>query len=69
MSRLVSGLRARPAAGRQLQPDGACRPFGPGLFTQAFARSIAAGAAWQLPGAPFLLAAGMLMAAWHWRGG
>ena len=32
--------------------------FGPGLFTQAFARAIAPDATWQLPGAPFLLAAG-----------
>ena len=37
--------------------------FGPGLFTQAFARSIAPGEGWHLPGAPFLLAAALLLAA------
>jgi DHA1 family tetracycline resistance protein-like MFS transporter len=41
----------------------------PGLFTQTFARSIAPGEGWQLPGAPFLLAAAMLVvaAALAWR--
>ena len=34
--------------------------FGPGLFTQTFALAIAPDAAWRLPGAPFLLAAGLL---------
>jgi DHA1 family tetracycline resistance protein-like MFS transporter len=37
--------------------------LGPGLFTQAFARSIAPGEGWHLPGAPFLLAALLLAAA------
>ena len=37
--------------------------LGPGLFTQAFAHAIAPDAAWQLPGAPFLLASAMLLAA------
>jgi DHA1 family tetracycline resistance protein-like MFS transporter len=37
--------------------------FGPGLFTQVFAHAITPGAGWQLPGAPFLLAAAMLVAA------
>jgi len=37
--------------------------LGPGLFTQAFARSIGPDAAWHLPGAPFLLAAALLVAA------
>ena len=43
--------------------------FGPTLFTQAFARSIAPGQGWHLPGAPFLLAAALLLGAaalaWH----
>ena len=37
--------------------------IGPGLFTQAFARAIAPGRRLAAPGAPFLLAAAMLMAA------
>jgi DHA1 family tetracycline resistance protein-like MFS transporter len=37
--------------------------IGPGLFTQVFAFFIGAGAAWHLPGAPFLLAALLLAAA------
>jgi len=36
---------------------------GPGLFTQTLALFIGAGAAWHLPGAPFLLAAALLLAA------
>jgi MFS transporter, DHA1 family, tetracycline resistance protein len=50
----------RWACARQGLPAGL---FGPGLFTQAFARSIAPGEGWHLPGAPFLLAASMLVAA------
>jgi len=37
--------------------------LGPGLFTQVFALAIAPEASWHMPGAPFLLAAGMLAAA------
>ena len=37
--------------------------FGPGLFSLLFAWSIAPDAAWQVPGAPFLLAAALLVAA------
>lgn len=37
--------------------------FGPGLFTFVFARVIADGSGWNLPGAPFLLAAALLFAA------
>jgi DHA1 family tetracycline resistance protein-like MFS transporter len=37
--------------------------LGPGLFTQTFALFIGAGAAWHLPGAPFLLAALLLAVA------
>jgi len=35
--------------------------LGPGLFTQVFARSIGPSAPWHLPGAPFLLAASLLV--------
>jgi len=35
--------------------------LGPSLFTLIFAYAIGAGRAWHLPGAPFLLAALMLM--------
>ncbi|MFL4999096.1 MAG: tetracycline resistance MFS efflux pump, partial [Xanthobacteraceae bacterium] len=35
--------------------------FGPGLFTQAFALFVGAGAVLHLPGAPFLLAALLLV--------
>jgi MFS transporter, DHA1 family, tetracycline resistance protein len=43
--------------------------LGPALFTQAFARAIAPGEGWHLPGAPFLLAAALLLgaAALAWR--
>ena len=37
--------------------------FGPGIFTQVFALFIGAGATWHLPGAPFLLAALLLVIA------
>ena len=41
----------------------------PGLFTQTFARFIEPGHSWQLPGAPFLLASALTLAAmalaWH----
>ena len=37
--------------------------FGPYLFSVVFARSIAPDASWQLPGAPFLVASGLLLAA------
>ena len=35
--------------------------IGPVLFTQAFSRAIAPGVSWHLPGAPFLLAGGLLL--------
>jgi DHA1 family tetracycline resistance protein-like MFS transporter len=43
--------------------------FGPALFTQTFASFIGARAGWHLPGAPFLLAASLLVAglALAWR--
>jgi MFS transporter, DHA1 family, tetracycline resistance protein len=69
MSRLVS-------ASEQGQLQGACASLvamaglvGPWLFAETFAWSIAPGASWHLPGAPFLLAAAMLVAstALAWR--
>lgn len=43
--------------------------LGPGLFTQAFARAISTGRGWELPGAPFLLAALLMVSAFAlaWR--
>jgi DHA1 family tetracycline resistance protein-like MFS transporter len=42
---------------------GIANMIGPGLFTQVFAAAIAPGQGWHLPGAPFALAAAMLIAA------
>ncbi len=63
MSRLVSASEQGQLQGANSSLMALAGLFGPGLFTQAFARAIAPDATWQLPGAPFLLAAGMLMAA------
>lgn len=37
--------------------------FGPAIFSEVFARAIAPGITWPLPGAPFLLASGLLLVA------
>lgn len=37
--------------------------IGPAIFSEVFARAITPGSAWQLPGAPFLLAAALLVVA------
>jgi DHA1 family tetracycline resistance protein-like MFS transporter len=63
MSRLVSASEQGQLQGANSSLMALAGLFGPGLFTQAFARAIASDAPWQLPGAPFLLAAAMLMAA------
>jgi DHA1 family tetracycline resistance protein-like MFS transporter len=63
MSRLVSASEQGQLQGANSSLMALAGLFGPGLFTQAFARAIAPDATWQLPGAPFLLAAGMLIAA------
>ena len=63
MSRLVSGSEQGQLQGAIASLMALAGLLGPGLFTQAFARSIAPDAAWHLPGAPFLLAAAMLAAA------
>jgi DHA1 family tetracycline resistance protein-like MFS transporter len=63
MSRLVSASEQGQLQGANASLMALAGLFGPGLFTQAFARSIAPGEGWHLPGAPFLLAAAMLLAA------
>ncbi len=56
-------LRAGPAAGRQCLADGARRPARPRPLHAGVRARDRADTAWQLPGAPFLLAAAMLLAA------
>jgi DHA1 family tetracycline resistance protein-like MFS transporter len=63
MSRLVSASEQGQLQGANSSLMALAGLIGPGLFTQAFARAIAPGVGWQLPGAPFLLAAAMLVAA------
>jgi DHA1 family tetracycline resistance protein-like MFS transporter len=63
MSRLVSGSEQGQLQGANASLMALAGLLGPGLFTQAFARSIAPDAAWHLPGAPFFLAAAMLAGA------
>jgi DHA1 family tetracycline resistance protein-like MFS transporter len=63
MSRLVSASEQGQLQGANSSILALAGLIGPGLFTQVFAHAIAPGAGWQLPGAPFLLAAAMLVAA------
>ena len=63
MSRLVKRLMSRASSRGQRQHRGGGGLLGPGLFSYVFARSITPEAGWQLPGAPFLLAAAMLVLA------
>jgi DHA1 family tetracycline resistance protein-like MFS transporter len=63
MSRLVGASEQGQLQGANSSLTAVAGLFGPGLFTQAFARSIAPGEGWHLPGAPFILAASMLVAA------
>jgi DHA1 family tetracycline resistance protein-like MFS transporter len=63
MSRLVSGREQGQLQGANSGLMALAGLLGPYLFSTVFARSIAPGAGWQLPGAPFLLAAAMLLAA------
>src|SRR5215467_10774595 len=69
MSRLVGVSEQGQLQGANASIMALAGLFGPGLFTQAFARSIAPGEGWHLPGAPFLLAALLLLGAaalaWH----
>ena len=63
MSRLVSGSEQGQLQGANSSLVALAGLFGPYLFSYVFARSIGDDAAWQVPGAPFLLASAMLLAA------
>ena len=63
MSRLVGPSEQGQLQGANASLVAFAGLLGPGLFTQAFAHAIAPDTAWQLPGAPFLLASAMLLAA------
>jgi DHA1 family tetracycline resistance protein-like MFS transporter len=63
MSRRVSASEQGQLQGANASLMGVANLLGPGLFTQVFALFIGAGAAWQLPGAAFLLAAALLVLA------
>jgi DHA1 family tetracycline resistance protein-like MFS transporter len=63
MSRRVSASGQGQLQGANASLMGVANLLGPGLFTQVFALFIGAGIAWQQPGAPFLLAAGLLVLA------
>jgi DHA1 family tetracycline resistance protein-like MFS transporter len=69
MSRLVGVSEQGQLQGANASIMALAGLLGPGLFTQAFARSIAPGEGFHLPGAPFLLAAALLVgaAALAWR--
>jgi MFS transporter, DHA1 family, tetracycline resistance protein len=57
MSRRVSASEQGQLQGAKSSIMGIASMAGPGVFTLTFAYSIGAGSVWQLPGAPFLLAA------------
>jgi len=63
MSRLVGASEQGQLQGANSSIMALAGLLGPGLFTQAFARAITPGEGWHLPGAPFLLAAALLVAA------
>jgi DHA1 family tetracycline resistance protein-like MFS transporter len=63
MSRLVGASEQGQLQGANSSIMALAGLFGPALFTQVFAHAIAPGEGWQLAGAPFLLAAAMLVAA------
>ncbi len=63
MSRRVSASEQGRLQGANSSLMGVANMLGPALFGQVLAQFIGAGSAWQLPGAPFLLAAGLLVAA------
>ena len=63
MSGFVSGSEQGQLQGANASVMALAGLFAPMLFTQAFAHAIAPGAAWHLPGAPYLLAALLLLAA------
>jgi len=63
MSRRVGPREQGQVQGANASIAGIANMLGPGLFTQVFAAAIGADRSWQLPGAPFGLAALMLLAA------
>jgi len=63
MTRLVDPTKQGQLQGALSSIRGISGLIGPGLFTLTFASFIGARASWHLPGAPFLLAAGLLLAA------
>jgi DHA1 family tetracycline resistance protein-like MFS transporter len=63
MSRRVGPHEQGQVQGANASIGGIANMLGPGLFTQVFAAAIGPGRGWQLPGAPFGLAALMLLAA------
>ncbi len=63
MSRLVGGSEQGQLQGANSSLMAVAGLFGPLLFSTVFAHSIASDATWHLPGAPFLLASAMLLAA------
>jgi MFS transporter, DHA1 family, tetracycline resistance protein len=63
MSRRVSGSEQGQLQGANASLMGVANMLGPGLFTQVFALFIGTGGVWHLPGAAFLLAAALLVAA------
>ena len=69
MSRRVDAAEQGRLQGANASITGMANLFGPGLFTQAFAYAVGGGAAWHLPGLPFLIATLLLalaaMLAWR----
>jgi DHA1 family tetracycline resistance protein-like MFS transporter len=63
MSRRVGPHEQGQVQGANGSIAGIANMIGPGVFTQVFAAAIAAERGWQFPGAPFALAALMLLAA------
>jgi MFS transporter, DHA1 family, tetracycline resistance protein len=63
MSRLVSASEQGQLQGANSSITGIANLFGPALFTLTFAFAIGAGRDWNLPGAPFLIATVLLVAA------
>jgi DHA1 family tetracycline resistance protein-like MFS transporter len=63
MSRRVGPSEQGRLQGANSSIMGIANMVGPGLFTQTFALAIGAGSAWHLPGAPFVLSAGLLAVA------
>ncbi len=64
MTRLVDPTQQGALQGANGAVLGFAAMIGPGLFTQIFATFIGDATPWHLPGAPFLLAAALLAAAW-----